>query len=774
MWDAVAGLPVGSAPAFVAGGVGNIGTVLRIDEKKVVVVHARPFDPESFMFTGYVAEDYVLGAEEIDLYLSTAPYMSFPTDTPASTRFEAVLERAYEFEASLFSGDEIGARSLPSLGDGIVDNRDDKRDFYQRLNFAGRDWRVFVGDQFDQFASFFEVWPGKAGSPELERDRIVVPLEDIGKRFDQPMQIDLYTPGFEPSVIGDGVNNIIDFGNVLNQGSAGFTIGTAFLTSTQATAFLYGRKVSVGGAGAGFSLGLGSGGAVRLDISDGSDTSTATFNPPGGYNDGQRHTLVGSWRTGIQLLELYYDGVLVATASTAAVGSLSNAVNLTALASGGAASQHFNGQIERLAFHNIGGPGAIDNVQSALDERFADDVDADGLGLAHYVPMTENTLFTVTDTSSSGFNGTISGAADSNALWTGTPNGTLDLDGTILPQSFGFPFHVEPDLIDGAKYVFRMHDGSIDDVVQVFDGGVELFEDASATGDIFTGSGPAAGEYQADLTRGLVRLGSKPEGRVTVTLRGDNAPTWTDNPAEILRRIANRKLEIPDPQGFDQEAFAEFDGSRGVSLYNSHREGMTFAQAFDRLMRPRGWWAIGRTGLVTVGQLRVVTSPQSEIGDDDIVAGTLKRVSEPPVHWRDRVGYGRRWTVASEGELLLAVDPPGGLDRIEILTQALRFVSDQDESLRNVFLDAIDVTNESEIITKDNATLELTDVRDLFARKTEVWQMRLATGVLQYWLGDEVRMKTQRYNLFDRVFYVVGVQENINTGVLLTVWGAAE
>lgn len=759
MWDAVGGLPVGSAHDFVAGGVGNIGTVLRIDEKKVVAVHARPFDP-------------AVGGE-IDLFLSTVPYMSFPTDTPASTRFDAVLERAYEFKSNLFAGNEIAARSLPSLGSGIVDNRDDNRDFYQRLHFEGRDWRVLVGDQFDQFESFFEVWPGKAGAPRLGRDDIEVPLEDIGKRFDQPAQTDLYTPGFEPYVVFDGSNDEIDFGDNLDRGTGGLTIGTAFRTTTGAqNASLYTKKSGTASA-AGFALNVGSGGAIRLDLGDGTDGFTINVVPAGGYDSGDRIGVIGRVQRSTDTAFLYfnlYDGngwQLVGTVDITALDSLDNANSLFAGRDSSAGGRFFVGDIERLVMAGAAGTLQLTAVQDAIDERFADDVDP--APFIHYVPLTENFGTSVTDTSSSAVDGTINGQGV-NGLWSGTPSGTADLDGTILPQSFGTPFHVEPDLVDGTKFVYRMHDGSIDAVLQAFDAGVEIFEDPGASGDIFTGAGPASGTYMVDLTRGLIRLGTKPAGRFTVTLRGDNSPMWTDDPAEILRRIANRKLEIPDPQGFEEEAFNEFDGSRGVSLYNSHREGMTFAQAFDRLMRPRGWWAIGRTGLVTVGQLRVVTAPQSEIGDDDIIAGTLKRISVPSVHWRDRVGHGRRWTVASEGELLLDVSPT----RIEILTQPLRFVSDEDQALRDVFLDAIDVTNESEIISKPDATLELSDVRDLFARKTEVWQMRLATGVLQYWLGDEVRMKTQRYNLFDRVFYVVGVQENINTGVLLTVWGAAE
>lgn len=770
MWDAIGGLPLASADAFVAGGVGDIGAVLRIDEKKVVAVHTRPWDPEA---------NGGLGAE-IDLFLSTTPYTSFPTDTPASTRFEAVLERAYEFRASLFSGNEIGARSLPSLGNGIIDNRDDKRDFYQRLNFAGRDWRVFVGDDNAQFASFTEVWPGKAGSPELERDQIIVPLEDIGKRFDQPMQPNLYNPGFEPYVIFDGVDNQIDFTDVLDQGSTAFVFGVAFRTTTAQTSVLYGKGLAMGGAnGSGYALGLGSGGALRAELGSGAATQVAaTFTPSPGseYNDGQRHTLVCHVERSTNTLRLRYDGAEVATADISGVGNTDNANSLFAGVNN-AGGQRFVGEIERLALDNT-----LVGVQDALAERFADDVDASGL--AHYVPLTENILFTANDVSPNGFHGTISGDASDDALWSGTHNGTPELQDVIIPQAFGQPFHVSPDLIDGEKLVYRFHSGSADAVLQVFDGGVELFEDTGATGDVFTGPGPAAGEWMVDLSQGLIRLGSPPEARITMTVRGDNSPSYTEEPSEILRRIATNNLGIPDPAGFDEQAFEDFireqtgpgielfPEPRAVAFYNSQTNPHSYSEAFDLLMRPRGWWQIGRTGLVTVGKLRHTTLPDSEIGDDDIVAGTLRRSAMPPVHWRDRTTYQRYWTVQTGGELLPEVTPR----RRSLLSQEFRFVTGEDETLRDVFLDAVDATVETLIWIKDDALLELTDLRNLFGIKTEVWEMRLATGVLQYWLGDSVQfnLSTDRYNLSGRTFYVVGVEEDVYTGVRLTVWGPAE
>ena len=730
-----------------AGGVGQVEEVIRIDQRKVVAVIARPIDSQ--------------GNEQAQ-YFSTVPYMSFPTDTPANTRFQAVGNQLYQFRASLFAGSEISARSLPSIGDGLLDNSDDSLDYLEDLVWAGRPWDVYVGEEGNQFESFTLVWPGKSGEPKGDLSQVVVPLEDIGRLFDQPFESRVYTPGFEPSVVFDGVNDEITFGDNLDRGTDGFICAAAFSTLSSHAGMIYGKKNGISGSAAGWGLATGSGGAVRFDVADGTQNFGAAYVPPAGYADGDRHTVAGRLDRENDVVELYYDGTLVTSIDVTGLGDLDNANEIIVGNSSFTSNEEFSGSIERVASAGDDDQVTLDAVLAAMDEPFPED--ADYSLLDHFVPMDENTGTSVGDLSASGHDGTIAGGA----LWSGTPNGTRELEGKQIPNSWGYCREVEGAMVDTTKIVIQVHPSLIDNIVSVKDKGIELDFDATATGDIFTGSFPTAGEWMMDKSRGLVRLGSVPDGRVTITVRGDATPTYTDDPSAILRRHAANRLGIPEPQGFDDGAFSAFE-PLPVGFYLAPGETTTVGQVYDQLMRSaHGWWAVGRTGLVTVGQLRVPSTSSSTLREDEIALDDWGKNAAPAAHWRDKVSYDRTWTKQTLGELAGKASL-NAKERAPLVTE-YRYVEDSEEELLEHFLDARDITHEYLLTDRASAQAELATLRSLFSVPGEVWEVRMATGVLQYWIGDEVTLSLNRYNQQGRIYYVIGVTETAEQGVTLTLW----
>lgn len=753
---------------LIQGGVGEIGTTLRVDVKKVVAVHARPFDP--------------FVSDEIDVFMSTVPYSSFPTDTPASTRFLDVLRRGYDFEATLFAAGEIGARSLPSLGAGLIDNSDDEQDVFQTYEWGGRSWRVFVGEQNQQFASFTEVWPGRSGRDvELGRDVIEVPLEDVARRFDQPVQQTTFEPGFEPYVEFDGVDDFIDFGDVLDRGTGNFVWGCAFRTTALQDSALYNKGAGTGtGAGAGYVIGILPTGEVVAKIADGTDIARAVAAVT--YNDGLRHTLVARVDRSTETLFLEFDGVQVATADTTLVGSVDNASTLKAGAFS-ATTQRLNGEIERVASQSV---ASSTNVQGFLDERFPEDFDTSVFGaFAHAVPMNENVGTTVGDLGAGGFDGTIQGGV--TAKWSGLQNGRRELDGERIPLAYGnltgelVPLAGEPDvrrmrvepvLLDEIKQVYKWHNGSSEQIRQAEDGGLELTPE-TIVGDFWTNDdGPTAGSFWVDLTDSLIRLGAAPERKLTVSVLGDNTPAFEDEPHRILRRIAGTRVGIPEPAGFEDAAFTALDGLPRVGIYIRDER---IDETFDWLMQSvQGWWAIGRTGLITVDQLKVPTSSEATITDDNVVAASRRRSAVPAVHWRDRVQYGRNWAPQAQGELLAALSSA----RRDVFVRETLVVQDANDAFRPTaagtpFLRSADVTLDSLLSSQIAAENILGLTRNLFGARREVWEIRMPIGILQFWLGDVVEFgpDVTRFNLAGRKFLVIGIRETVTAGVTLTLWG---
>lgn len=749
----------------VQGGVGEIGAVLRVDVKKVVAVHARPYDPSV--------------NDEVDVFMSTVPYSSFPTDTPSSTRFLDVLRRGYDFEATLFAAGEIGARSLPSLGAGLIDNSDNKQDVFQTYNWGGRSWRVFVGEQDQQFAAFTEVWPGRAGRDvELSRDVIEVPLEDVARRFDQPVQQNVFEPGFEPYVELDGVDDEIDFTNVLDRTTGNFSFSVAFRCSSTQDAALYGKKASLAVAQAGYVIHLTSGGAVRVTVSDGTDQVTASSSQT--YADGEKHAITGVVNSNDDTLRLRFDGVRVDSQDITAVGSLSNTASLVAGAHDGGTG-FFTGEIERLGADNAAAVATA--LEPAMDERFADDADASGL--VHFVPLTENVSTTAGDASPNGFDGTIAGGT--TAKWSGLQNGRRELDGERIPLAYGNlsaglvqlkgepnvrRMRVEPVLIDETKQVYAWHEGSSEALNSAEDGGLALTAEA-VSGDFWTNDdGPTAGSYWVDLADSLIRLGSAPARKLTVSVLGDNSPGFEDEPHRILRRIAGTKVGIPEPAGFEDAAFTALDGLPIVGIYIRDER---IDETFDWLMGSvRGWWAVGRTGLLTVDQIKVPTLPTATITDDVIADGTRRRSGVPAVHWRDRVEYGRNWAPQAQGELLSTLSTA----RRDVFTRETIFVQRADDTLNPMatgtpYLRSSDVTLDSLLTRVFDANLILNLTRSLFGVRREVWEVRHLAGILAFWLGDVVEFDPDvtRFDLANRKFLVIGIRETVTDGATLTLWG---
>lgn len=101
---------------------------------------------------------------------------------------------------------------------------------------------------------------------------------------------------------------------------------------------------------------------------------------------------------------------------------------------------------------------------------------------------------------------------------TGTYQGDAELAGIPIPKVRGKRLNVPATLIDRVNQIYQFSDAAV-----VFH---QLYEDAGVTitfaGDttnLYAGITPP-GEYRTDKSRGLVQLGSKPVGQITVDLTG--------------------------------------------------------------------------------------------------------------------------------------------------------------------------------------------------------------------------------------------------------------
>lgn len=742
--------------------------------------------------------DNVGGDQERELWIASNPIIvEFEqAGDPPSGVIPGVMTQPHQLSVDATDADfEIATRSLPSFGDVVFGDPDGRFQELAGWTFARRAVDLWLGDEGEPFWRDPPVWSALCEEAQWERHEITVPTVGVEDLLARPLHPNVFTPGFEPYVIFDGVDHQIDFGNNLFRGSAGFTIGCAFRTTTSQGAFLYGKKNLFGSTNEGYALRLGAGGAVGFNCADGADLIETSFVPPGGYDDGERHTLVGVRDGSSNELRLYFDGALVDTEDASALDSVTNGLNLKAGASG-TNLQFFNGEIERLV-QRVG--AFAPSVISALDERYAEDVDASNFD--HYVPLTENTGTLAGDLSSRGVDGTISGTGGSDSFWSGLQNGHAGLDGRPKPIGIGNVRHCRPILMDPVKHVYMFHDITANPDPQPAVGDVtdrgQLIpaDDTLPLGPIWTVP-PGAGEYFSE--DGLIRInpaGLADQVKLSVSfanLRGQGTPQNAESAFNYV---------LSDLHGFLTSIAPIVELRYQVGYY--WRDEVSIGRAVDEIVEGySGLWSTeSRNPFDVAGtpifRLRAVPDvneplPPSpgwatahtilidpdviSVGDLIVAEDGLRRVGVAEVPDSVVLEYDRFQGFFGEGELLdPGVTTPFQLRTLAGLTSEFRRArSDAPQAVLDRFDAQSPLDVRTGIRSNDDAQTEAARLMTLRGQLVEVWECELTGPRRRFegWVGDLVEVIGPLPTFESgRLFMVVGVRDDADTsGSTLKLW----
>lgn len=728
---------------------------------------------------------------------------------PPPGTIKGLLSRPYSVSGSLLRGQgRLSTRALPSFGAVGINNPDGVLDFLGKWHWDGRLTEHRLGLEGDLVTDYDTMWVGQAEQPnDLSEEGLSIAIQGIEDVFRDEVQQDLFRPGFEPYFIGDGVDNQIDFTDVLDIGAGQSRIlGCAFRTTTTQAASLYTKKAFVLGTAAGYSLFLHSTGAVECSVADGTDQVVATHTPAGGYNDGVRHTLMAVVDRANNTLTLYYDGMEVDEKDITAIGDMSNTLPLMVGRRSGGSSQFLTGEVERVLQRNlVGGQTAIDSALAALDERYAEDVDASGLD--HYVPLTENSGTLVGDLSPSAFDGTISGETNSDELWSGTPNGTRDFEGKPKPFMRGRTSLNPAVWVDNEKLVFMAFNGNFQsaNVFSVREGFVPLDEDTTTAGDIFTNA-PLPGTWRQQVatvagnTGVFVRLGSRPTG--TITWSAD----YTDisiNEAQfypstlfgiIALHVAGAVGEINGQA--ELEAAAPYISGhyfdrpvRGSRVLDETLEGVGAHWTID----PRDPFDVNGNLSPTILQARDLTGEtpvatyllDPEDLPSDVAEEGFRQIGLAPVYRKVVIQYNRYRGFLSSGSepQSVGVGAPVPFKLVTELMQEWRAVeapSTQEaiDAVLDVFKDAEEHRIESGIWRRPDAEVEAQRIFDLHNRLNRTYRVELTGGLFEHWIGDVIAITATRIlsepgqGEVTKLFLVVGVDDDArNSGSRLELWG---
>jgi hypothetical protein len=126
-------------------------------------------------------------------YLSTDPFVTTPSDTPANTEFLAVLVNPGSFGTSVFTDGRTGGGATLQNGEMIVSNMDGSFDPWQFYSFDGRQITVRMGEPSGGYpGSMVTLFKGTVEAVELTWDSVVIRVMDLQRSLQVPLLPNTY------------------------------------------------------------------------------------------------------------------------------------------------------------------------------------------------------------------------------------------------------------------------------------------------------------------------------------------------------------------------------------------------------------------------------------------------------------------------------------------------------------------------------------------------------------------------------------------------------
>ena len=352
---------------------------------------------------------------------------------------------------------------------------------------------------------------------------------------------------------------------------------------------------------------------------------------------------------------------------------------------------------------------------------------------------------------------------------TGGLDGGGDIEGTPKPLLYGECKRITPVLVDAANLIYQIHDGSIEEITAVYDRGVLLTQQDGDLADITTASVPS-GKYMTQLSGGYLRLGSSPDGAVTVDAKGHNSGGYISKTGQIVSHILRNKLGLYSllETQIDQGSFNRLDQSLpyDVGIYISDK--ITAQAIFNSMLTPLcAYWTFTSEGLMSVGFGEEPSDPIIEINENDIIDGELQCSNVYTPAWRINVGYARNWT--SQNEIAT-----GASDEYRDFAQEeFRQIILETSAIKTVSASSVEKSFNTLILNQADALDLSSKIKTLFGARRKLYTVSIKSIYSTLEIGDTITIKVNRFNLDNgQDFLVVGIGRDVETNTIeLELWG---
>lgn len=338
---------------------------------------------------------------------------------------------------------------------------------------------------------------------------------------------------------------------------------------------------------------------------------------------------------------------------------------------------------------------------------------------------------------------------------TGGNEGSSELEGQPKPHCYGEVYNVEPVLVDATNNVYQVHDGPIEAISAVYEGGLAL----TLTTD-----------YTVDLANGRFTLVSAPSGVITADVKGSKpSGTYLETVADIIQHLVEDHAGFTYPDDFDTASFTALNTANSATVGVYDRDTISLADLLDRLINTiGGFYGFDRNGKFQVGRVELASgTPDAEFDSTNIIE--ITRLASAVPNYQARVGYKRNYRVMSESDFDASITTA---KRDELLREQ-SFEIATDSSILTPYPNSTALIVDSLFASSSDAATEASRLLTLYKTQRDVYKILVKTQPYTLKLNDVVKITFNRYNLSSgKLFRVISIVEDAaNNEVELELWG---
>jgi hypothetical protein len=338
---------------------------------------------------------------------------------------------------------------------------------------------------------------------------------------------------------------------------------------------------------------------------------------------------------------------------------------------------------------------------------------------------------------------------------TGGNEGSSDLANTPKPHCYGEVYNIEPVLVDSTNFVYQVHDGAIQAIDAVYQGGVAL----TLTTD-----------YTVDLTNGRFTLVAAPTGIITADVKGSKpGGTYLETVADIIQHIVEDHAGFTYPGDFDTASFTALNSANSSTVGVYDRGMTTVANVLDRLINTiGGFYGFDRDGKFQVGQVALATGSADAEFDKTTIIEITRQASAVP-NYQVRMDYKKNYRVMGESDFDASITSA----QRDYLVREADVAIAEDTAVQTPYPNSTALIVDSLFAGSSAASTEATRLLNIYKTQRDFYRILVKTQPYTLKLNDVVKITFNRYNLSSgKLFRVISIVEDAaNNEVELELWG---